>query len=359
MKEVEWGEYRLGDLFFVKSYKKRFDANKVEIHEKGRYPYIVRRSFDNGCRGFIEEDGTYLNEGNTLSFGQDTATVFYQEKPYFTGDKIKILKCKDSRFGKKNAQFFIASISLAFKAFSWGTSSYSVDIIENQKIKLPQKNNDIDYGFMEEFISEVEKERVADLSAYLKVSGLNDYTLTDAEKKVIENYGNLEWGTFNLEKLFGKSTRGKRLKSADRISGDLPFVTAGEGEEGISGFIGNKVQVFPANTTTIDMFGSAKYRNYNYGGDDHIVVVHTEKLSMNAAVFVTSAIHKSSHNGQFDYGKNFYAKDADELYISLPKRNGQPDYETMDKIISAIHKFVIKDVVLYADKKMNAIKNSQ
>lgn len=105
--------------------------------------------------------------------------------------------------------------------------------------------------------------------------------------------------------LFGKSTRGKRLKSADRIEGTLPFVTAGEADEGVSAFIGNDVEVFSKNTITIDMFGSAKYRNYDYGGDDHIAVVHTENLPKLASVFVTAAIHKSSHTGKFDYGHNF------------------------------------------------------
>ena len=124
-----------------------------------------------------------------------------------------------------------------------------------------------------------------------------------------------------MKSLFGKSTRGKRLKSSDRIPGPLPFVTAGEADEGISDFIGNPVHIFSKNTTTIDMFGSAKYRCYDYGGDDHIAVVHTENLSENAAIFVTSAIHKSSHNGQFSYGRNFYAKDADELSIKLPEKS--------------------------------------
>ncbi|WP_234886081.1 hypothetical protein [Glaesserella parasuis] len=59
----------------------------------------------------------------------------------------------------------------------------------------------------------------------------------------------------------------------------MPFVTAGEAETGVSAFIGNQVEIFKANTTTIDMFGSAKYRNYDYGGDDHIAVVHTENLN--------------------------------------------------------------------------------
>lgn len=48
--------------------------------------------------------------------------------------------------------------------------------------------------------------------------------LTKKEKFALENYDSLTWKEFNLEELFGKATRGKRLKSADRISGDLPLL---------------------------------------------------------------------------------------------------------------------------------------
>ena len=147
---------------------------------------------------------------------------------------------------------------------------------------------------------------------------------------------NVEWGEFKLAELFGKSTRGKRLKSDNRITGNLPFVTAGETEEGISAFIGNEVTIFPKNTTTIDMFGSAKYRNYKYGGDDHIAVVRTENLPKFASIFVTSAIHKTSYNGQFNYGRNFYAKDADELSISLPTKNSKIDFDFMESFIEEL-----------------------
>ncbi|OUD12012.1 restriction endonuclease subunit S [Thioflexithrix psekupsensis] len=158
MKNVEWGEFKIGDLFEVHSYKKRFDANKVEILDNGKFPYVVRIGSNNGQKGFINEDENFLNEGNTISFGQDTATMFYQEKPYFTGDKIKILKSKDKRFNKKNAQFFVLAMSKAFSSFSWGTSSFDVKIIESQKIHLPTKNNKIDFDFMESFI--YQKDRV-------------------------------------------------------------------------------------------------------------------------------------------------------------------------------------------------------
>ena len=354
LSKVKWGKFRIEDLFQVKSYKKRFDANKVNILARGKYPYVVRMSSNNGQKGYIDEDEKYLNEGNTISFGQDTATMFYQEYPYFTGDKIKILKAKFKEFNKSNAQFFLTAMAKAFDSFSWGSSSFSEDVINNQIALLPVKNKKIDFDFIDSFIAELKAQRTTKLKAYLTAAGLKDYVLTKEEQKALDDYENWKWSTYNLEKLFGKSTRGKRLKSADRISGDLPFVTAGEADEGISDFIGNDVTVFSKNTTTIDMFGSAKYRNYKYGGDDHVAVVHTESLPKLASIFVTTAIHKSSHNGQFDYSKNFYAKDADELNIKLPSRNGKPDYDRMAVLISAIQKEVIKDVVLFADQKIEA-----
>ena len=126
---------------------------------------------------------------------------------------------------------------------------------------------------------------------------------------------------------------------------------SGDFAERVSAFIGNNVTIFPENTTTIDMFGSAKYRNYKYGGDDHVAVVHTENLPKLASIFVTTSIHKTSYNGQFNYGRNFYAKDADELNILLPAVNNQPNYELMETLISAVQKLVLKDVVLYVNKK--------
>lgn len=147
----------------------------------------------------------------------------------------------------------------------------------------------------------------------------------------------VKWGEFILEKLFGKATRGKRLKSEDRTPGILPFVTAGEKDEGVSAFIGNDVDIFSENTITIDMFGSAKYRNYAYGGDDHVAVVHTEKLQKPAAIFITSAINKASYTGEFHYGRNFYAKDADTLKIMLPiKADGGVDYDFMQSFIAEL-----------------------
>ena len=162
---IEWKMFRIGELFEINSYKKRFDANKVQIEEVG-FPYVVRTALNNGIRGYINEDEEFLNEGNTISFGQDTATMFYQEKPYFTGDKIKIVKCKDESFNKLNAQFFITAMGKAFSSFSWGSSSFSVEIIKNQNISLPSTQDIPLYAYMEVFIRAVQKLVIKDVVQY-------------------------------------------------------------------------------------------------------------------------------------------------------------------------------------------------
>jgi len=73
-------------------------------------------------------------------------------------------------------------------------------------------------------------------------------------------------------------------------------------------------------------------------------------------MFITSALHKAAHAGQFDYSSNFYAKNADELSISLPTKNMQPDFDFMETFIKATQKLVIKEVVNWKDKIISKTK---
>lgn len=164
-RKIEWKEFEIVNLFDINTSKKRFDANKVEILRKG-HPYVVRTALNNGIRAYLEEDEKFLNDGNTISFGQDTATMFYQEKPYFTGDKIKIIKSKYERFNKLNALFFVSTMTKSFSLFTWGSSSFNVNIIKKQKINLPIKGKEIDFEFMEILISAIQKIIIKDVVLY-------------------------------------------------------------------------------------------------------------------------------------------------------------------------------------------------
>ena len=352
LRAVKWGEFKYKEVFNRIEQGRRL---KKDDQIDGTIPFVMSGTTNAGVVNYISNPvASFPKNAITIDIFGNT---FYRNYAFGAGDDTGVY-WNDATAYSSNAMLFFA---VAMQKSMMGRFSYGKKLRSSQSedftMHLPVTDDGaIDFDFMESFIAELEAERVAELSAYLTVSGLDNYELSSDEENALKNYQSLKWDTYNLEKLFGKSTRGKRLKGDDRIAGTLPFVTAGEASEGISAYISNEVEVFEKNTTTIDMFGSAKYRNYKYGADDHVAVVHTEAVPMKAAIFVTSACHKAAHTGKFDYGHNFYAKDADALDIQLPTKDGKPDYDTMAALISAVQKLVIKDVVLYADRKIEKAK---
>ena len=373
LQAVKWGEYTLGDLFEVGSYTKRFDANKVVIKEKGKYPYIVRTSSNNGQKGFIDEDEQYLNEGNTITFGQDTATMFYQEKPYFTGDKIKVLKPKISKFNKNNAQFFLVTMRKPFELFSWGTSSYNVDVIKNQKIALPVKDGEIDFDFMESFIAELEAQRIAELSAYLKVSGFDNYELSAEELDALQKFTNLDndnWGTYKVGNLFEKVVTKKLPYKAKELPKQpvddyvLPCLTSSFQNQGLNYYAPKTGATVISNVISLPS-NSDVYRAY-YQSRDFTVLSDSYairwkddeiELSPNQYLFMVMCINKVTDLPIYSYKNKLggwnVVKHKD---IRLPEKDGKIDFAFMDNFISAIKKLAIKDVVKYSDAKIDATK---
>ncbi len=363
LQSVKWGEYELNVLFEkIKTNSLDYKTADLPSVAEGEFnlPALTAGIQNQGLNNYVpRKNATILQNVISISAnGANTGATFYQSKEFTVLQDAYAIKWIYSNDILTDRQYLFLTGCISktiFGNYEW-TNKAGWERIKTEKIQLPIKDGRIDFDFMESFIAELEARHIAELEAYLTVTGLKDYTLTKEEEKAIKDFYTLNWMNYNLEDLFGKSTRGKRLKSVDRVQGDLPFVTAGEACEGISAYIGNDVEIFESNTTTIDMFGSAKYRNFRYGADDHVAVVHTEKLPKHAAVFVTTAIHKSSHTGKFDYSRNFYAKDADELDILLPTKENKPDYLFMATLISAIQKLVIKDVVIYANRKIDETK---
>ncbi len=172
---LTWQSFKLGDLFEVLSSKKIYHANTIKIHDaqiESSYPYVVRAATNNGTKGFIIDDPTFANEKNTLSFAQDTFTVFYQKQPYFTGNKVKILKPKFAFKSPKILYFISAILQFILKPLTWGLGSTTESIAEF-KFSLPLKPtantqtiNDIDFPFMRTFINALMKQTIQGVVQY-------------------------------------------------------------------------------------------------------------------------------------------------------------------------------------------------
>ncbi|EDP6840274.1 N-6 DNA methylase [Campylobacter upsaliensis] len=197
---LKWESFKIGELFEIGTPKRKFNANELRFN--GKYPYVARGDSNNGIRGYIDEDEAFLNEANTISFGQDTATIFYQTSPYFTGDKIKIFTFKKGDLDRYKANFLISVMKKAFANFSWGSSSFNVEILKNVCVLLPvlptlslrgvgeahneaihsldsqvdchekssdfSRNDTIDFDFIESFIKAIQKECIKSVVLWQK-----------------------------------------------------------------------------------------------------------------------------------------------------------------------------------------------
>ena len=84
-------------------------------------------------------------------------------------------------------------------------------------------------------------------------------------------------------------------------------------------------------------------------------VLQSEKLNKYTAFYLMTAIKKVIEK-RFNYNAKATKIGLKETEIQLPIQNGQIDYTFMSDFIRAVEKLVIKDLVIWADKKIAATK---
>ncbi|HBA8925373.1 TPA: hypothetical protein J1246_004854 [Escherichia coli] len=140
--------------------KRTFHANALTFG--GSFPYVTRTENNNGIRGYIDENEDYLNPGNSISFGQDTATFFYQKNSYFNGRDIKVIQPKNFYFNRYNALYTVAMLRKSFCLFAWG-ETFNMSRVNDVLVSLPVKGSTIDIKYMEAVNRAVEKLVITDV----------------------------------------------------------------------------------------------------------------------------------------------------------------------------------------------------
>ena len=356
LNQVEWGTYRVGDLFEIE-HTLSFNSEKLNVGTE--FDYITRTSLNQGIlqtTGFVNADN--INSAGNWSLGLLQMDFFYRTKPWYAGQFVRKITT-DLPLTKNTALFFTVLLnSLKHKLLSVLVRDVDKTFRE-QNILLPTKNGEIDFAFMERFVAELEAQRVAELEAYLTATGLKDYELTAEEQKALDDFENhnVSWKMVTYQSVFDHIKQGRRLRKEDQFPGSIPFVMAGTTNTGVVGYISNPVASFPKNSITIDIFGNSFYRNYAFGaGDDTGVYWSTKnEYSSKQMLFFTSTMEKSIA-GKFSYGKKLRSSQSLNIKMYVPVTKGNIDLDFMDTLISAIQKLIIKDVVQYSDRKIAATK---
>lgn len=354
LESVEWGEYKLGDLF--ESSNGDFDIQKTHINDWGTYVITAGLS-NNGVLGKSDVQAKIFKKGSITidMFG----AAFYRQFDYKMVTHARVFSLQPKKIISNSQGLFMVN-SLHFLSSMFGYENMcSWSKIKDEIIQLPARNGEIDYEFMDRFIAELKARRIAELKAYLTITGLEDYTLAPEEEQAIKDFeaGNVKWGEYSFDMVFNHIKQGRRLKKDDQQEGTIPFVMAGVSNTGVVNYISNPIAIFPSNSITIDIFGNTFYRDYEFGaGDDTGVYWNTSKsYSKELMLFFTTAMSRALV-GKYSFGKKLRSSQSLKEQMLLFEDQGFPDYIKMETFISAVQKLVIKDVVLYADREIEATR---
>lgn len=373
MKNVEWGEYRLGDLFEIEG-TKSLDSNAIDFTDIGIN--FVGRTFDNnGIQGKIKKREFEPNKPFTI-----TATaignykyVKFQSEPYYCSQNINKLTPKAilTLWNNNIAYFMIANIQKFVSLYDGQQGGYKLEDIKKHTIKLPVKNNKIDFDFMESFIAELEAERIAELSAYLKVSGFDNYELSAQELKALENLKTISWNEYRIGELFNKlktkklAYKAKELPNVPTGEFVLPCLTSSFQNQGLNYYVPKAGATILKNVITIPQ-NSDVYRAYYQSNDFTVLsdayamdwIYDDNKLTRNQYLFIVMCINKVTDLPIYSYKNKLGGWNVvKDKYILLPTTNGKIDLDFMNEFISAIIKLAIKDIVIYSDRKIKATKD--
>ena len=152
-----WKEFVFGEEFSILSTNSGIDKNKLNSKE-GRIPYVTRSDLNNGMDMFVTEQVSRYNvdEGNVITIGLDTQTVFYQPTSFYTGQNIQIIR--HTKLDRYNAMFLIVAIKKLVENFSWGSYGATLTRLRKSRIYLPATDKgEIDFAFMSSFMQDIER----------------------------------------------------------------------------------------------------------------------------------------------------------------------------------------------------------
>lgn len=370
MGTVKWGEYKLGDLFEIEN---TLSFNTDRLVCGSDYDYVTRTSLNQGVlqtTGFVNE--TNINPSGTWSLGLLQMDFFYRKKPWYAGQFVRKITPK-IEIPNSTVLFFTTLLNKQ-KPRLLSVLVRDVDtVFRATKIYLPTRDDIIDFDFMESFIAELEAQRVAELSAYLKASGFDNYELSNEELETLRKFTKLDnnnWGIYTVGDLFEKVHTNKlpyKAKELPKQPTDdyvLPCLTSSFQNQGLNYYAPKAGATILSNVISLPS-NSDVYRAY-YQSRDFTVLsdsyairwkVEGTELSPNQYLFLVMCINKVTDLPIYSYKNKLGGWNVvKHKEIRLPEKNGKIDFAFMETFISAIKKIAIKNVVKYKNLKIDTTK---
>lgn len=397
-------QFRICDIFEkIQTEKIRRKAGDfpTEWSEEYCIPLLTAGIENQGLARFAKPSDCPTIIRNCISVsanGANSGATFYQPSDFAVLQDAYAVQVIDHEIANEQEGLYLtAALNKAIKDnHDWvnkaGWNNIKEDIVELPVIESPDPDHkytvdDIDWQYMQDRIAELEQDRIAELDAYLKATGLEDYTLTEEDKEVLSlsseavsdegdaletdrRDGKIRFGKFVMHDIFEMLQVKKAKKSQVRnyYSNEfcIPVVYAKFGDNGIM-YWGRKDEF-----TTYKNVISIVYNGVIAAGK---VYAQKEETGILAESYMIRYKH-----GEIPFLSNLYMACVieHEIYPKYSRENlaiwnnrvenetielpitpdGDIDFNYMERYIRAIEKMTIADVVKYRDQELYAAKQA-
>lgn len=155
LTDREWKTFRLGDIVDDIHNGKAYNASELIVSDSEDYiAYVTRTDKNNGIALCVQNnDYIGLEQGNAITIGDTTATIYYQTTQFITGPHIIVIRAE--WFNIYTATFLITLLNNEKYRYPVFGRSFSKDLISDTNISLPITKDDCpDYEFMENYIKQ-------------------------------------------------------------------------------------------------------------------------------------------------------------------------------------------------------------
>lgn len=347
LTDVEWGEFFIGGsngLFDITSTKSGIDKNKLNI-DVGLIPYITRTDMQNGINMFItdKQNNRYnIDEGNVITIGLDTQTVFYQPTAFYTGQNIQVLR--NNNLNKYTAMFIIPSIKIQMQKFNWGGNGATLGRLNRTRLILPiNSQGQPNWQFMEDYIKQEQKQQAQKIIDYY------ERKLVDLAGDVV-GLDKVEWKTFRFTEVFQEIQRGKRLTKANQTDGPKPYISSTSENNGVDAFIGNETGVRKfedvltlANSGSV---GSTFYQQFEFVASDHVTALKSENADKYAYLFLSTVVKRLEEKYSFNREINDTRIKREKVILPADKE-GNPNFQYMSDFVKKLELDKAQEVLEY------------
>lgn len=322
----EWGSFVIGDLFIISRPEPRSQASYTD----GDVPFVASGNYNNGVVKYCMpmEDET-LDEKNCITVSPLDGSTFYQPQNFLgrggAGSAIVILR--NPNLNDKNGLFLATAIRDSLTKYTYADQLNS-RTIASESIKLPIKNGQPDWGYMDSYMTKIIHESETYLANFRKAD----------EKKCAVN--TKKWKEFIVGELFPSMVKPPVLHTRQVIEADegIPYVVRTKFNNGIKYRIYPVTDVSPSPAGVIT-WGAENatffYQTEEFFSGRDIYYIDTRKYSANTCMFICACLQTIAHKYPYNYG--LFPKLLMEECIKLPVNiSGEPDWVYMDSYMQKV-----------------------